>query len=506
MTSTIPWFRHIFWILLLAFISTLSVTGTIALRNVLHLVLLLMLLVYGLTNFHTEKVRIVVLTKAVPLPVLLWCGYLLIFPFFASDQVGAFANFLGKGMWGESILTWILAWGAVLILRSSRRELWSLALVSAVPVFIHLTLLVLAWGGVLQPEFYEAPALDTAVSSALTVLANPSSVQGPFSAFPMGFRGIEPMHGNLGYPASQATCLALAVAFSAWNAGERKRLVKAVALIAACFFSVVIAQSRAAAYFALLICLAAFLLYWWTMRGNRSLLLSSSSHQRAALGWKSVLIAIGLVALSMLLFVKVVSTQMVWYSMGDKMALGFRMENPKALLCEGFPNNLPEQVNRIFPGSTPEYVDTLVDGLRGDGARVLLARVGLELVRDFPWGLNGGRDAYQIRMAQACKHFPAMNYSHAHNAWINMALAIGLGGVFLYGALLFGFMVRGLRLIQNPSDWPVGMSLVLLGVFWACRAAVDAVFQEHYLQMQALLLLYLALTTVKPCSNEPCVK
>ena len=143
-------------------------------------------------------------------------------------------------MWGESILTWLLAWGAFLILTPARLSLWALALVSAVPVFIHLVLTVLAWGGVLQPAFFEDPSLQAAGRSVLVVLRDFSLLQSPFSVFPLGFRGIEPMHGNLGYPASQTMCLGLAVMFAAWRQADRRMAFKSGSLVALCFVSVVI--------------------------------------------------------------------------------------------------------------------------------------------------------------------------------------------------------------------------------------------------------------------------
>lgn len=481
---TLNRFQALYLALLLGFAGVLSVSGTIALRNLLHLGLLLLLVGYLALNWRTERARMSGLAAAVPLPVWLWCAYLLLFPLIAPERAGAWSNLLGKGMWGESILTWLLAWGALLILGPRRLTLWVLALVSAVPVFIHLGLTVLAWAGVLQPAFYEEPSLQAAGESVLAVLRDLSLLQSPFQVFPLAFRGIEPMHGNLGYPASQAMCLGLAVMFAAWHQADRRMAIKAGGLVALCFVSVVIAQSRAAAYFGLLMVALACAVYMVWLRVQRTPL---------RLGRGAVVGGLGVTALCLVFFYQVVAHNPAWYAMGDKVAIGFQVEQPKGLLCEGFTPATSEFVRQKHADKDDAYIESLIDGLRGDGGRVLLARVGAELSASHPWGWNGGRDAYQYRMEQLCGHVPAMNFSHAHNAWINLILALGWAGAFLYAWLLLYFAKAGWSALKQEQNWPVGMALLLLSFFWLLRGMVDAVYQEHYLEMQALFLLTLCL-------------
>lgn len=491
---TLNRFQALYLAMLLAFAGVLSVSGTIALRNVLHLGLLLLLLGHLVISWRTDGARMGALAAAVPLPVWLWCVYLLLFPLIAPERAGAWSNLLGKGMWGESILTWMLAWGAFLILGPRRLTLWVLALVSAVPVFIHLGLTMLAWSGVLQPAFYDAPSLQAAGQSVLAVLRDASLMQNPFHAFPLGFRGIEPMHGNLGYPASQAMCLGLAVMFAALSQANLRVAIKALCLVALCFVSVVIAQSRAAAYFGLLIVAVACPIYVVMVRTRRTPMRLARS---------AVLGGLGVAALCLVFFYQVVAHNPVWYSMGDKMRLGFQVENPKQLLCEGLTPTTFEFVRQRHADKDEEYTESLIEGLRGDGARVLLARVGAELSAKNPWGWNGGRDAYQHRIEEFCGHMPAMNYSHAHNAWINLLLALGWTGAILYAWVLLYFAKVGWSSLRLEQSWPAGMALLLLSCFWLLRGTVDAVYQEHYLEMQALFLLtlYMLLHSSKPVSE-----
>lgn len=476
-------FQRFYSALLLAFLSILSVSGTIALRNLLHLTLLVMI---GLSMLLKRKelgaIPSIALIKKLPTPIWLWCIYLLLFPMFAIETGKAFSNLLGNGMWGESILTLVLAVGSLLILSPQTISLWVLALVSAVPVFIHLGLTLLAWAGVLQPAFYAEPTLQTVASSLISVIQDFSLIQSPFHAFPMGFRGIEPMHGNLGYPASQAMCLALAVFFSAWQKSDRSKAIQSSLLVALCFVSVVIAQSRAAAYFGLIIVAFAAVLYFDYARVQGG----SANLTR---GLPVITMFFG--AFCLALFLQVVMKNPVWYSMLDKLVIGFQVENPRDVLCDGITSNTVDIIRQTYADRDESYVDTLIDGLRGDGARVLLARVGVELVSRNPFGLNGGRDAYQYRIAELCKHEPIMFFSHAHNAWVNLILAIGWVGALLYAWVLLGSAFQGWKLLRHPSQWPYGIALLLLSVFWILRGMVDAVYQEHYLQMQAFFLLFL---------------
>jgi hypothetical protein len=500
LNNTMTWFQRIFLLLLLTFLSILSVTGTIALRNVLHFVLLGMLFVYVVKNYQLVRGRAIDLFKNVPISLVLWCVYISIFPLFAPDRHGASENLLGKGMWGESLLTWILAGGAVLILGGHRLGLWRLALVSATPTFIHLFLLVLAWGGILHSSFYEDPSLGQVFDSLLNVIQGISVPQDAFNSFPYAFRGIEPMHGNLGYPASQAICLSLAVALAAWRNEDYSMLFKSAALILACLFSVVIAQSRAAALFGIVLILLALAAYWISCRDKSAQ--KTSAKYSTWLAWR-IAGVLGLAAiLSGITFYKVGSENVTWYSMWDKVSLGFEIGNPQELLCEGFSDRVQSFVRSKYNESSEDYIDTLVNGLNGDGSRVLMARTGVTLIQRYPWGLNGGRDAYQLRMKEFCGHAPALNYSHAHNAWINIILSLGFFGGGLYALLLIVLARRGWGMLKSERLWPHGTALFLLAVFWILRGFVDAVFQEHYLQMQASAMFLVLLSSKYYYTNQ----
>lgn len=489
-------FHNIFLVLLLVFLGVLSVSGTIALRNLLHLALLVMIVSYVWIRW--KHVALLDLASKVPLALWAWLAYLLVFPLIAPDGLGALSNLIGNDMWGLSILTCVLAFGAFLIAGFHGISLWTLALVSAVPVFIHLTLTILAWAGILQPDFYQDPTLFQVIASLKSVILDPALVKDSFVSFPLGFKGIEPMHGNFGYPSSQAICFGIPLLIGAWREGKSVVALKASALVMSCFVSVVIAQSRAAAYFGIFLGILSTIVYFYYLRfGEGSV---QVSHTFVKASRRSLIIAALLLCGALGFFLKIASGNSAWYSMWDKVSLGFTIEKPSDVLCDGFAEGTYRFVKDSFPDKSDAYLDTLVEGLKGDGARVMLARVGLELSATHPWGLNGGRNAYEQRMEELCGHPPRLKYAHAHNAWVNLVLALGWLGATLYACLLIYFAGSAWAVLLRGQEWQAAFSLFLLSTFWLLRGFTDAVFQEHYLQMQAffLLFLWLRINSAKP--------
>jgi len=439
----------------------------------------------------TQRPREVV--RLVPWSLYAWCSFLLLFPFWSADSAVAWFNL--RGQWGESILTWLLAWGAVIVLWPGQLSLWSLALVSAVPVFLHLFLVCMAWTGLLGTAFFANPSLAGLWASICETVTS-SAWQWRMQPFPMGFRGVEPMHGNLGYAASQSMAIALACACHAWSEGAGVRLARACGLIGMCFLSVLIAGSRGAVYFSLLLIGMAIVLYVATSRirngqGLRRLWTPTSRQ-----------LLYGLAGLAGLLFLVGTLWQTArnderWYSMWDKLELGWVMENPTRMLCEGLSDEDDAAIRSRYGEKGERYVDVLKAGLlEQDGARVLLMRAGSDMLAQYPWGLDGSRQAYQKRILEVCGHPPLLAFSHAHQAWINLGLAFGWLGMLLFAWLLVTFAIEGARSLVT-DDWTAGLALVLLATFWVFRGFVDAVYQDHYLQMQAFFLLFLGLRIVR---------
>lgn len=471
---------------LLGYLAILSVSETIALRNLL-LLLSMALVVFGAAQEATRQEKVVKkFIGQIPWVFFLWATYLSLFPLWSVDSQVAWKNFAGP--WLETIISWSVGFGAAWILGTRAPNLSMLALASAFPVMLHLALTLLAWTGMLGPEMFTDPSLHAFWGTVRAWLAG--NIGKPHvQAFPLGFRGVEPMHGNIGYAACQTIALAAASFACAWRAGRRDDVFRSAVLIVASFVSVFIAYSRGAVLFAVLVLLGALATYivkcksgnapvarsgWDRLASVRAVLVLAALTMVVAVGWQSV------------------RNDMRWRSMTDKVELGLTVQSPEQVLCEGLSEQEKDAIRQRFAGRQPQYVEELISGLEEqDGARLLLMREGWKLVRETPLGLDGSRQAYQKLMRKTCGHAPKLDHAHAHQAWINLTLSLGWlgGGIF---ALLMGyFAATGWRFTGESDPEFFGFALFLLVIFWVLRGFFDAVYQDHYLQMQGFLIAYL---------------
>lgn len=485
MSTVLTNFQRVYLWLMLALLSVLSISGTIALRNIIHVCLLLMMgwvLVFARDRLVCSPFDVL---KKVPWPLYAWIGFLILFPLWAVQPDVALINL--RGPWMVYILTWLLAYGAIVVLGSQGPGVWVLALASAVPIFLHLILTLLAWAGLLTPTFYADPSLRTLWDSSREIVAG--GMLPHWQAFPWEFRGVEPMHGNIGYAASQTVALSCVSLFIGWRARNAKGIALSALIILLCFLSVIIAASRGAVYFGLLLLVISLFAF---VRIEKQLNSKTGSLGTGANAVK--LIAVCLVALiAMATFVYVKGRDDVrWYSMWDKVKIGWTTENPVGVLCNGLSDSTLQQIKQEYKGKGEEYTHALITGLEGqDGGRILLMRAGTQLVLENPRGLDGSRQSYEKLMVEKCGHQPKLQFTHAHQAWINLALAFGWLGVTLFAVMMGYFVMLGWKNIGNSNQWPWTMALFLIGIFWVLRGFTDAVYQDHYLQMQALLLAYL---------------
>jgi hypothetical protein len=177
--------------------------------------------------------------------------------------------------------------------------------------------------------------------------------------------------------------------------------------------------------------------------------------------------------------------------MVDKVYLGLSQENPIQLLCEGLSPDQELQIRNTYAHRSTENVDDLINGLKGqDGGRILLMRVGLDMVFAYPIGLDGSRSSYKKLMEKKCGHKPELNFANLHQSWMDLALGLGWLGAGLFAWLLIYFLRTGWRKYYGSGGeaaaW--GLALFLLATFWFMRGFADTLYREHYLQMQAMVM------------------
>lgn len=483
--------RKVYLVFLLLFLSVLSISDTIALRNLLHVAMLGISVWLVLTSWDSSFPALKKTLARVPMQLYWWIGFLMLFPLWSGNSSVAWEGFIRQ--WGVDILTWALALCAVVVFRE-RLSLWVLAVVSAFPVFLHLALTGLAWCGLLTQEFKVDPSLGALWGVVQGIYDDPEYLlQFKWGGFPWGFRGVEPMHGNIGYSACQAIVLATASGFGAWQSRNSRGVFWSLGLIGLCLFSVVVAASRGAAYYGVLMLLLGFAAYLLVARTKRTV--ESSQRKRRSLG-------VALVSITLILVLAVASKlrhEERWYSMWDSAAIGWTISDPTRVLCEGPTDAQLQEIKSKYSDRDPVYLAGLITPLSGDIGRVLMMRAGLNLVLEHPLGGDGTRQTYEKLMHAKCAHIPTFNFAHAHQAWVNLSLSFGIAGGVLYALVLYAFGAYGWRLLSADFYSPHGMALLLLAIFWGLRGLSDAVFQDHYMQMQAfyLLYIYLSLDNVK---------
>lgn len=409
------------------YLAVLPMADTIALRNV-ALFALLVCLIWQFPRIRPEF--------RLGLPILLWMAYLLVFPVIAEDHRVALQSL--EGQWGRGILAMLAGAGTALVLRNRKIGVaFYLGLVSSMTLLVFLSLV--AW-----------KTLQT-------------------GAIPWGYWGRESHHADLGYAAGQAVVLLTA----ALIAGQKRHRPWAVLLLVCALISPALANSRAGLAFAILGGGLVFLAAVLTQAGTT---------RRYVLGGMVAMVLAGVAV-----FYVAVKVDPRWHDMTAKFEAGL-LGDPIVIECEGTASIEAEIAARYGPA---ERAQSVIAGVRdGDGARVEILRAGMWLAYKHPWGLDGSRQSFQKRLRQECA-VPVLNMAHAHNGWVDTALAIGWAGVLLYFWVLVYFCAQGfLHLRDNTelNEW--ALVLIALSIFWMLRAWTDSVFRDHMFEMQGFVLAY----------------
>jgi hypothetical protein len=139
---------------------------------------------------------------------------------------------------------------------------------------------------------------------------------------------------------------------------------------------------------------------------------------------------------------------------------------------------------------SPEISKLLDSIASGDGSRVVTARAALSLSAAHPMGINQSKLAYQIAIEKVCN--PTIVMSHAHDGWIDTALAIGIPGAILYFLVLANFAKSGLRSLRlDETNRPYALALFVTSVIWIVRAFFDSTLRDQMLEMQVFTIAFL---------------
>lgn len=483
MLSNLP--QRLYYGCFLAFLAILPIANTIALRNLLLLCLLGLLAFSVVWQRERLAQPVGALLSRAYWPVLSWIIFLCLFPLWAEQPDVAWANL--REQWGLSIATWLVGLGAVWLLGERGPSLWALAVASAFLAGLHLVLSLMAWAGLFGGQVSSGLPVEAMWAALKSTFDASSGLPWRWQSFPWGFRGFDPMHGNLGYTATQAVALFAVCLLLGWRRQKLRWILGGAFGIVLCFLSVVVANSRGAVLFSLMVLLVAVAVFFFRLR--QAVPSGRGQTSPRLLNYKVVLLFL-LLAVALIL-VQSIRKDARWHAMVDKVRAAFMVEDPVGFLCNGVSPSVTEKIQARFATRDSQYVQQLIEGLGGDGGRILLMRAGFELMLHQPLGLDGSRHTYKKLIEERCGHPPAMEFAHAHQGWIDTALALGWGGGLLLACLMLYFVWAGWRGVAHEAGWPWAFALLLLASFWFLRGFADSVYREHYLQMQALLLGYL---------------
>ena len=480
-------YKKVYAAAFLGCIAVLPMSDTIALRNIL-LGTMLALFAGGIGFSSNIRSDAAVAVKWVPIPLILWIVYLCIFPLWAPLPEVAWDNL--RGQWGESILAWVVAFGAVVVLGKQGPGLWSLGIASAFPLLVHLALSILAVAGIWSSDFYDHQNL-TGLYEEVSRWVRGDFVLGNFhNPIAERFHGIEVMHGNAGYASSVAIAIFTAIFFGSRDQVRPVESALSLLAIGLCFLSVVIFRSRGALLFGCFIVAAGCAWQYRTARARRA----ARSHHGpgSAFGMaRSALVLSLFLAIGSMTYWSVEHDKR-WAPMLDKVVAGFMVEDPTETLCRGLSAEDEAKLRERLAGQSENYINKVISGLKGqDGGRVILMRAGLEMAAEHPLGLDGSRQSYERQIQAQCHGLPTLNFAHTHNSWIDMSLALGWVGAALFCWTLMYFLKVAVS-IQSPYlNDSTKTALLLLAGFWLVRGFFDSLYREHYLEMQAMLLIYI---------------
>lgn len=374
--------------------------------------------------------------------LLIFFAYLLIqLLFFSTNYQQAFSNF--RAEWMHFILFSIIGAGIGLIYRekSSLKILLYLGIAFSIPLYIHLALF--------------------AVKSI--------AIKG----IPWGYWGINEIHGDLGYTSLQASTLLFT--YFLFSSKKSSESYWAILLIAPCIFSPLLAMSRGGTLFSVMAISLSTLAY--ILIGPKG----TFSIKKFCLVLAGIFLA-GFIVVQ----VGLKAQPERWGGITSRISLGFQAK-ANDVFCNGT-GHLERYLKEKGVNITPQLKKDLGSIKDGDGQRVIAARSGASLIIEHPMGINQSRQAYQQAIIEYCQKNPEIFISHAHNAWIDTSLAIGIPGVILLMLSMLQYARKGYNAATRKSSSTLhafGIALFASAFLWLIRGFFDSTMRDQMLEMQS---------------------
>jgi hypothetical protein len=123
-------------------------------------------------------------------------------------------------------------------------------------------------------------------------------------------------------------------------------------------------------------------------------------------------------------------------------------------------------------------------------SRVAWFHVGLRLIKEHPFGIGYGRNAF----AHALLRTETVRIGHAHSGWIDLGVGGGWPTLVLWASFLAALTWRGWKQFFD-AGCASGLALVFVATGFAVRMLVDSVNKDHMLQIFLFLVGILLVLT-----------
>lgn len=384
--------------------------------------------------------------------LILFFLYLVIqLAFFSINYESALKNFFSE--WFHFIIFTIVGGGVGLILNKKkvRLTLLCLGIAFAIPPCLHLILFT-----------FKAIVMRS---------------------IPWGYTGINEIHGDLGYSALQATIFLCCHLLYNKDGGYKKISALLIVLV---LLSPILARSRGGILFTSLSITFLFLVnitYCPNSKvGTKKLIMTCAS---------------ALILISSIYQISRYSDQHRWYGFLSRVESAFKVE-PLNFFCNSMDlSGVDFKLQTADPMTLQrKNIDELANG---DGARVLVARVGITLTEHFPMGIDQSKKAYQEAIKIVCRQEPKISISHTHNGWLDTSLAIGIPGAIILLLVFLKYGAIGFQHIKSNKVNCDPFAAALLGssFMWTLRGGFDSTQRDQMLEMQAFVFALLLGLVVK---------